>query len=172
MEKLDSALCLWTALYTNYFNVQFLIFIHFTNQVTLKPSLAQKLKLIFKFSTITEQINVPIWTHMRHKGWRKDRKTFTRCYPSWHSDVVTTLSEHRFWRCHNVVAPSKMRVVPTSVSDVVTTSLSDLIKTLPKRCCNIATTLSIGFLGHFNTNYSDFFPFIETWESYKSVKWH
>ena len=30
----------------------FLIFIHFTNQITLKPSLAQKLKLIFKFSTI------------------------------------------------------------------------------------------------------------------------
>ena len=30
----------------------FLIFIHFTNQITLKPSLAQKLKLICKFSTI------------------------------------------------------------------------------------------------------------------------
>ena len=58
----------------------FLIFIHFTNQITLKPSLAQKLKLIFKFSTIMEQINVPLWTHMGHKGWRKDGKTFTRCY--------------------------------------------------------------------------------------------
>ena len=34
----------------------FLIFIHFTNQKTLKPSLAQKLKLIFKFSTIMGQI--------------------------------------------------------------------------------------------------------------------
>ena len=42
----------------------FLIFIHFTNQITLKPSLAQKLKLIFKFSTVMEQINVrrgPTW---------------------------------------------------------------------------------------------------------------
>ena len=68
----------WIVLYTNYFN--FLIFIHFTNQITLKPSLAQKLKLIFKFSTIMEQINVPLWTHMGHKGWRKDGKTFISCY--------------------------------------------------------------------------------------------
>ena len=58
----------------------FLIFIHFTNQITLKPSLAQKLKLIFKFSTIMGQINIPLWTHMGHKGWRKDGKTFIRCY--------------------------------------------------------------------------------------------
>ena len=75
-------------------------------------------------------------------------------------------------RCHNVMVRSKMRVVQTSVSDVVTTSLSDVIKTLPQRCCNVATTFSIGFLGHFTTDYSDFFPFIETWESYKSAKWH
>ena len=46
----------------------FLIFIHFTNQITLKPSLAQKLKLIFKFSTIMGQLNIPLWTHMGHKG--------------------------------------------------------------------------------------------------------
>ena len=58
-------------------------------------------------------------------------------------------------RCHNVVARSKIRVVPTSLSDVVTTSLSDVAKTLPKRCYNVATTLSIGYLGHF-------FSFIET----------
>ena len=38
----------------------FLIFIDCTNQITLKPSLAQKLKLLFKFSTIMEQINVPL----------------------------------------------------------------------------------------------------------------
>ena len=68
MEKLDSALCLSTVLYTNYFTFQFLIFIHFTNQITLKPRLPQKLKLIFKFSTTTEQINVPLWTHIGHKG--------------------------------------------------------------------------------------------------------
>ena len=65
-------------------------------------------------------------------------------------------------RCHNVVARSKMRVVQTSASDVVTTSLSDVIKTLPQCCCNVVTTLSNRFLGHFSTDYSDFFPFIGT----------
>ena len=44
--------------------------------------------------------------------------------------------------------------------------------TLSSCCYNVATTLSIGFLGHFTTDYSDFFLFIETWESYKSAKWH
>ena len=58
----------------------FFIFIHRTNLITLKPSLAQKLKLTFKFSTIMEQISIPLWNHMRHKGWRKDGKTFTMCY--------------------------------------------------------------------------------------------
>ena len=29
---------------------------HFTNQITLKPSVAQKFKLIFKFSTIMGQM--------------------------------------------------------------------------------------------------------------------
>ena len=56
--------------------------------------------------------------------------------------------------CDNVVAWSKMRVVPTSVSDVV--------KSLPQRCCNVAATLSIGLLGYFTTDYSDFFPFTQT----------
>ena len=46
MEKLDSALYQRIVLYTNYFNLNFLILIYFTNQKTLKPSLAQKLKLI------------------------------------------------------------------------------------------------------------------------------
>ena len=86
-------------------------------------------------------------------------------------DNVVTTSSQRRWHCHNVVTRSKMRVVPTSVSDVVTTSLSDVIKTLPQRCCNVATTFSIGFLGHFTTDYSDFYPFIEMWESYQSAKW-
>ena len=55
----------------------FLIFIHFTNEITLKPSLAQKLKLILKFSTIMEQI-------MLHFGptWgikdEEERKTFNK----------------------------------------------------------------------------------------------
>ena len=25
-------------------------------------------------------INIPLWTHLGHKGWRKDGKTFIRCY--------------------------------------------------------------------------------------------
>ena len=49
-------------------------------QITLKPSLAQKLKLIFKFGTIMGQRNVPLWTHMGHKGWRKNERIFIRCY--------------------------------------------------------------------------------------------
>ena len=69
--------------------------------------------------------------------------------PSWHSDVVTTLSQRHCWRCHNVKTRSKMKVVPMSFSDFATTSLSDVIKTLSQRCCNVATTFSIGFLGHF-----------------------
>ena len=44
----------------------FLIFIHFTNQKTLKPSLAQMLIFMFKFSTTMGQINIPLWTHMGH----------------------------------------------------------------------------------------------------------
>ena len=45
---------LYKILITSIFN--FLIFIHFTNQKTLKQSLAQRLKLIFKFSLIKRQI--------------------------------------------------------------------------------------------------------------------
>ena len=73
-------------------------------------------------------------------------------------NVVTT----SLLTLHNVSARSKMRFVPTSVSDVVTMSLSDVVKTWQQRCYNVATTLSIGFLGHFTTDYSDLFPFIET----------
>ena len=36
---------------------------------------------------------------------------------------------------------------------------------VPQRCCKVATTFSIGFLVHFTIGYSDFFPFIDTWES-------
>ena len=96
---------------------------------------------------------------------------FQSLVPSWHSDVVTTLSIRCCWRCHNVVAWLKMRLVPTSAFDV-TTSLSDVIKALPQRCYNVATTLSTGFLGHFTMDYFDFFSFIETWESYKRARWH
>ena len=58
----------------------FLIFIHFTNQMTLKQSLTQRLILIFKFTLIKRQINIPLWTHLRHKGSGKDGKTFIGCY--------------------------------------------------------------------------------------------
>ena len=84
MEKLDSVLCEWIVLYNyfNYFNIHFQFsYLHtFYKPNKIKPSLAQKLKLTLKFSTIKIWTNVPLWTHMGHKGWRKDGKTFIRCY--------------------------------------------------------------------------------------------
>ena len=74
MEKLDSALCQWIVLYINYFNFQFSYLHNFANQITLKSGLPQK------FSTIMGQINAPFWTHVGHKGWSKDGKTFIGCY--------------------------------------------------------------------------------------------
>ena len=62
-----------------------------------------------------------------------------------------------------------MRVVATSVSIVVTMLLSDVVQTLSQRCFNVATTLSIGFLGHFISDNSDFCPAMEMCESYKST---
>ena len=78
----------------------FLIFIHFPNQKTT-PSLAQNLKLIFKFSMIMGQKNIPLWTHMGHKGWRKDGKTFIRCYTIalklWHEFNANFALLHFSW---------------------------------------------------------------------------
>ena len=65
MEKLDSALCQRTVLYIHYFN--FLILMHFTNQITLQQSLALKLNIIFKVSNTKGQINISLSTHMGHK---------------------------------------------------------------------------------------------------------
>ena len=65
--------------------------------------------------------------------------------PSWHSDVVTTLSQHRCWRCHNIMGHSKMRVVPKSVSDVAITSLFDVIKKFSQRRHNIKHSISRPF---------------------------
>ena len=65
MEKLDSALCQQTVLYIHYFN--FLILMHFTNQITLQQSLALKLNIIFKVSNKKGQINISLSTHMEHK---------------------------------------------------------------------------------------------------------
>ena len=65
---------------TNYFNFRFSYLHPFYKPNNIKTKPSTKVKLIFKFSTIMEQINVPLWTHMGHKGWRKDGKTFIRCY--------------------------------------------------------------------------------------------
>ena len=78
MEKLDSALCQWIILYNHYFS--FLIFMHFTNQITLQQRLVEKLNLIFKFSQTKRQVNVSLWTHVGHKEWKVDGKTFTIAY--------------------------------------------------------------------------------------------
>ena len=69
----------------------------------------------------------------------------TQCNSSWRNDVVRTLPQRRCWRCHNVVARSKMRMVPTSVSDVVTMSLSDVVKTLLQRRHNIKHWITRSF---------------------------
>ena len=68
MEKVDSALCQWTLLYT-----------HFNFQFSCLPTFYKR-NNIFKCSAIKGQINVPLWTHIRYKGQQKDGKTFIRCY--------------------------------------------------------------------------------------------
>ena len=80
--------------------------------------------------------------------------------------LLTQLAQRR---CDNVATTSLLTlsqrcgtVENESCTDVVT-SLSNVVKTLPQRCYNVATTLSIGLvLGHFTMDYSDFFPFTET----------
>ena len=75
-------MCQWIVLYAHYFNFPFsLIFIRFTNQKTLNQSLVQKLNLIFKFSLMKRQINIPHWTFVWYKGWGKDEKTSISCSP-------------------------------------------------------------------------------------------
>ena len=77
------------------------------------------------------------------------------------ADVVTALCHGQKWvLCRRQFPKLWQRRCPT------------FVKTLPQRCCNVTTTLSIGFRGHFITDYSDFFRVIETWESSKSSKWH
>ena len=52
--------------------LNFLIFMHFTNQITLKLKiLSQKLNLIFKFSSIKRKIYIPLWVHMGIKNKEK-----------------------------------------------------------------------------------------------------
>ena len=79
---------------------------------------------------------------------------------SWTSGVVATLWHRWGWHCHNLVARSKIRVVATQLSKIFTTSVFHVFRTLLQRLCTIATTLTIGFLSHFTTDYSDSFPTI------------
>ena len=80
MVKLHSALYQWIVLYTNYLNFQFSYLHIFYKPKKIKTKPSTKVQTLFKFSTIMGQINIPLWTHMGHKGWRKDGKTFIRCY--------------------------------------------------------------------------------------------
>ena len=52
----------------NAFQFSYLHTFYKLNQITLKPSLAQKLNLILRSSSIKREINIPLWTHMEHKG--------------------------------------------------------------------------------------------------------
>ena len=98
MEKVDSALSQWIVLYTHYFNFQFFIFIHFTTQITVKESLAEKLKLISKFGSIKRQINIPLWTRMGHKGWWKDGKKMVKGWKNFYKVLYIAL---KFWNEFN-----------------------------------------------------------------------
>ena len=51
---------------------------HKPNNIITKPSI--KVTLIFKVSQTKRQIDIPLWTHMGHKEWSEDGKTFTKCY--------------------------------------------------------------------------------------------
>ena len=110
----------------------------------------------------------PVETGCKLNKHKTSRRRLGRLmYVQFTSSVSTGKLHQRHFRrifgnFHNVVARSKMRAVPTSVFHVVTKQLSAVIKTLPRRCCNVPPTVSIGFLGHFTTGYSDYFPFIET----------
>ena len=72
----------WIVLYTDYFSFQFFYIHTFYKPSNIKTKSSTKVifKLIFKFSTIKEQISAPLWTHIGHKGWSMDGKTFVRCY--------------------------------------------------------------------------------------------
>ena len=72
-------------------------------------------------------------------------------------NVVTTLWHGRKWKLYRRQFPTLWQNRPPM---------------FPQCCYNVAATLCIGFLGHFTTDYSDFFPFIETWQSYRCAKWH
>lgn len=117
------------------------------------------IKVFFPWINFYRSCGCFMWRfHELNLVWAQQRTLTPN--PSWNSGVVPTLWQHWGWHCHNLVARSKMRVVATPVSKILTTSVFDVVKTLLQRQCNVATTLTVGILGHFTTNYSDSFPSI------------
>ena len=68
---MDCAIC-------SLFQFSYLHAFYKPNNITTE--LNHKLNLISKVSLTKRQMNIPLWTHMEHKEWRKDGKNFTRCY--------------------------------------------------------------------------------------------
>ena len=58
------------------FQFSYLYALYKPNNITTKLSLKVKSSKLAR----QREINIRLWTHMRHKGWRKNGKTFTRCY--------------------------------------------------------------------------------------------
>ena len=82
-------------------------------------------------------------------GQKKPKVQILEIFSIWHCDVVT---------------PSKM-VVTRSKMSCADVSFRRCDNFTLRRYQDVATTFSIRFLGHFTTDYSDFFLFIETWET-------
>ena len=78
MEKLNSALSI-NVLYTNYLSFQFSDLHTFYKPNNIKTKPTTKAKTYIQIY-IMVHINVPLWTHMGHKQWKKDGKTFIRYY--------------------------------------------------------------------------------------------
>ena len=88
--------------------------------------------------------------HVFRKKWKPALNEQLHClqepandfHPSWHSDVVTTLWQRR-WRCHNVVARSKMSCTDVSFrrcDNVALQRCQDVASTLLQRHHNIKIT--------------------------------
>ena len=93
--------------------------------------LASTITLVFASVLVTSKMKMYLSVSKDENDIKLTSVTFL--ISSWHSDVVTTLEQPLCWRCRNIVARPKMRIVPRSVSDNVTMSLSDIIKALLQR---------------------------------------
>ena len=120
-------------------------------------SLPEKIKSIIKKYIFFIQI-ITIWKNIcSFYFFFSSIKRLKRQYyyfPSGHSNVVTIFSQCHCWCCHNIVAVKNESRMDVSF----------------RHCYNISTTLSIGLLGHFTMDYSDFFPIIEMWELQSGIK--